>query len=127
MLTVPCSQISQVVLTGRRDVEQVRNCWNRFWSLFKCVRRRQEHTGGGDGDEVDLDDSEDGDDEGEVPETGTKRKKPPPKKHGKDGSKEGSREQFSPGVMDSFEQSEFYALIDKVYDIITNHILKCVY
>ena len=96
--TYSIQQISQVILEGRRDVEQVQNCWNRLWALFKCVRRRQEHTGGGDGDDEE--------------EIGKKHKKP--KKHGKDGSSDGNKEQFTPAQMDSFEVSEFFTLIDLV-------------
>ena len=107
--TYSIQQISQVILEGHRDVEQVWNCWNRLWALFKCVRRCQEHTGRGDGDENPSDESDDRDDEEEI---GKKHKKL--KKHGKDGSSDGNKEQFSPAQMDSFEVSEFFTLIDLV-------------
>ena len=107
--TYSIQQISQVILEGRRDVEQVKNCCNRLWALFKCVCRHQEHTGGGDGDENPSDESDDGDDEEEI---GTKHKKP--KKHRKNGSSDGNKEQFTPAQMDSFEVSEFFTLIDLV-------------
>ena len=64
-------QIAQRLLNNKKTAEQVRNLWNRNWDLYKAVRHRQEHTGGGDGD----DESDDKEDEGHVDEV-EKQKKP---------------------------------------------------
>ena len=76
-----------------------------MWVLFKCVCHHQEHTGGGDGDENASDESDGGDDEGNIAEAGKKCRKL--KKHGKDGSLDRNKEQFTPTQMDSFEVLEF--------------------
>ena len=107
--TYSIQQISQVILKGCRDVEQVHNCWNQLWALFKCVCYCQEHTGGGDRDKNASDKSNDEDEDEEI---GKKCKKP--KKHGKDVSSDGNKEQFMPAQMDSFEVSKFFTLIDLV-------------
>ena len=59
----------------------------------------------GNGDENASDESDCGDDEGDIAEAGKKHRKP--KKHGKDGSLDGNKEQFTPAQMDSFEVLEF--------------------
>jgi hypothetical protein len=82
---------------------------NRLWDIYKAVRRRQEHTGGGDGDDATDDETdEDGNDDVDVddgPEGANKRKKP----------KKTARGRFSKKTLDAFEESEFYVLIDAVY------------
>ncbi|EPQ55479.1 hypothetical protein GLOTRDRAFT_93846 [Gloeophyllum trabeum ATCC 11539] len=128
--------ISQKILGGRKDVDQVRNLWHKVWDKYKTCRRREKHTGGGDGDvddtgagsgEEDGDDEErEGEEESPVPaaevdaETGEK-----PKELG-DGQVEGSagdggdkprtkkKARYSKAVLDRFEQSEVYRLIDEV-------------
>ena len=85
---------------------QVRNYWfNQAWEKYKAVRERQEHTGGGDGDadrslDLDADDSDaDGDD---LAVDGSKPKRT-------------KKVQFSPQVLDNFENSRIFELIDAVY------------
>ncbi|KAG2134075.1 hypothetical protein DEU56DRAFT_756981 [Suillus clintonianus] len=46
------NNISGNLLKGRVTSEQVRNFWHgQAWEKYKAVREREEHTGGGDGDE----------------------------------------------------------------------------
>jgi hypothetical protein len=72
--------------------------------MFKVVRRRQEHTGGRDGD----DDSDD-EDEAEEDNDG---------EDGKEGSRKRpaktARARFSKKTLDGFEESVYYRLIDNV-------------
>jgi hypothetical protein len=93
-------QIAQVHLEGRKDADQVHNCWNRFWIMYKAVHRRQEHTGGGDGDE------ETDDDDNEAKGTSDNKRKQQEKKP--------SGACFSKKSLDTFEESVYYALIDNV-------------
>ena len=85
---------------------QVWNYWfNQAWEKYKAVHKRQEHTGGGDGDadrslDLDADDSAaDGDD---LAVDGSKPKWT-------------KKVQFSPQVLDNFENSWIFKLIDVVY------------
>lgn len=67
------------------------------------MRRRQEHTGGGDGDAKRYD-SEAGDDESEeMAVNGAKRKR-----------NQKTKAHFSEKVLDDFERSEVFKLIDAV-------------
>ncbi|KIJ43362.1 hypothetical protein M422DRAFT_67869 [Sphaerobolus stellatus SS14] len=76
-----------------KTVAQVRRCWNGCWDRYKAVRRRQLHTAGGDGDAKDEpeDDSADG------------KKKKRKKQKG-----------FSKNVLDAFEASSLFQMIDSV-------------
>ena len=80
-----------------------------MWGLFKCVHCRQQHTRGGDGVENASEESG-GDNDGKIAEMGHKCKKP--KKHGKDGTLDGSKERYMSAHMDEFEGSEYSTLID---------------
>ncbi|EPS96863.1 hypothetical protein FOMPIDRAFT_1052978 [Fomitopsis schrenkii] len=64
-------------------VKQVTNFWNGVWDRYKACRTREEHTGGGDGDEG-------------RPGVGGRERK------------------FSDKVLDKFERSHYYQLIDAV-------------
>ncbi|EJD02843.1 uncharacterized protein FOMMEDRAFT_156200 [Fomitiporia mediterranea MF3/22] len=96
-------QISQRILPSKSP-EQVRSCWNRTFALYAAVVARQEHTGGGDGDEFKLDQLDLSqvqiEDEGE-----SKRKKRGRSK---------SAPQFSEAQLDAFEQSELFQMLDEV-------------
>jgi hypothetical protein len=70
--------------------------------MYKVVRRRQEHTGGGDGD--DDTDNEDDIEDGEEDGNGKKGKKPTKTARGR----------FSKKTLDAFEESVYYELIDAV-------------
>lgn len=83
-------QISQKLFDGKNDSKSVRNMWERYWAMFKVVRRHQNHTGGGDGDEPD---------DGTDVETGGDGGRKP---------KVLKRVHFSKSVLDTFEQSEFF-------------------
>lgn len=99
-------QISQKLLGGRNDVKSVANMWTRMWALYKAVRRRQEHTGGGDGDQETgpEDDGDDGEDEdGDEASEKTKKRK-----------KAKTKERFTKSVMDTFESSMFFQVLDDV-------------
>ncbi|KAG1732434.1 uncharacterized protein EDB91DRAFT_1349084 [Suillus paluster] len=88
------NNISGNLLKGRVTSEQVRNFWHgQAWEKYKAVREREEHTGGGDGDE-------DGSDAECKPLSAKKRKR-------------GSGE-FSAKVLDEFAKSKIYQLIDAV-------------
>lgn len=96
-------KISQKRLDGRKNSKQVRNLWNRYWAIYKLVCRRQEHTGGGDGDdETDL---EGGSDQAND-EDDDKKRKHKPTKH--------PPVRFSKRVLDSFENSVYFPIIDRV-------------
>jgi hypothetical protein len=88
-------------------VTQVRNYWfNQAWEKYKAVRERQEHTGGDGGDadrdnNLDLDNS-DKDADGDI---AVNRSKP----------KRNQKPKFSERVLDTFEQSKNFVLIDAVY------------
>ena len=97
-----CLQISQKLLHGKHDAESVRNMWNRYWSMFKEVRRRQEHTGGGDGDDATEDDGEDEDEREGAHEKKRKR------------AGQAKKVRYTKNVLDSFESSSFFAIIDAV-------------
>lgn len=97
-------QISQKLLGGRNDVKSVGNMWTRMWALYKAVRRRQEHTGGGDGDQ-DTGSDDDGDDGEDEDEHGDKTKKR---------KKTKTKERFTKSVMDNFESSVFFQVLDDV-------------
>ncbi|KZP09677.1 hypothetical protein FIBSPDRAFT_963726 [Athelia psychrophila] len=94
-----CLFISQNLLGNKRDLEQVHNCWNHVWSLYKVCRRREDHTGGGDRD-AQTDNEGLGDDESDDEGGGGLPRKP---------SKRISKRQ-----MDAFEGTEFYNIIDWV-------------
>lgn len=66
--------------------------------MFKIVRRRQEHTGGGDGD----DDGTDLEGEGDGGKDGAKKRKI------------SKRVRFSKSVLDAFEKSVFFRALDEV-------------
>lgn len=122
-LTLFILQISQKLLEGRKSQKQVAQLWSSQWDKYKAVRRRQQHTGGGDGDESDGDSESDPENvteaaltvgKGETadldlghnckPAMKRKRTTPSMKKSGR----------FSHKVLDKFEQSEVYKIIDGV-------------
>ncbi|KZP34565.1 hypothetical protein FIBSPDRAFT_881082 [Athelia psychrophila] len=90
--------ISQKLFGGKHDGKAVDNLWSRFWAMFKIVRQRQDHTGGGDGDDdgTDLEGGGDGADEG------TKKRKV------------SKRVRFSKSVLDTFEHSVYFEALDAV-------------
>ncbi|KAH7921579.1 hypothetical protein BV22DRAFT_1132169 [Leucogyrophana mollusca] len=68
--TIVCNK-----LDGCFTATQVRNYWlNQAWEKYKQVREREEHTGGGDGDD-DRNCSPDADEEDNIALDGTKRKR----------------------------------------------------
>lgn len=76
-----------------------------MWAMYKLVRCREEHTGGGDGDdETDLEEGDDNDDDGGDDNGDGKKRKWPTVK----------RVRFSKRVLDMFETSAFYKIINKV-------------
>lgn len=77
-----------------------------MWSIFKIVRRREDHTGGGDGDDgTDLEDNGPGDtEEGEGAAGAKKRKKGVGK----------TKVRYTKNVLDTFQHSIFYPIIDAV-------------
>ncbi|KAF8159923.1 hypothetical protein B0H34DRAFT_797120 [Crassisporium funariophilum] len=92
---------------GRISASQIKNYFtNQAWEKYKAVRERQAHTGGGDGDAKRVDalsssNDEDSDSDQEEPtETGKRKRK--------------GREKFSQTVLDEFEKSEIFKLIDAV-------------
>ncbi|KAG2112865.1 hypothetical protein DEU56DRAFT_762003 [Suillus clintonianus] len=107
--TTTFTYIACVLLKGRVDHAQIRNFWhNQAWPKYKAVRERQEHTGGGDGDEDGEGDELDGECgnivEDDVALDGTKRKRT-------------SKKKVSKKVLDEFEASEIFRAIDAVHDI----------
>lgn len=97
---------------------QVRNLWCRQWDLFKAVRRRQDHTGGGDADERE-DDSQ-----SEVDEEAAKDDVENGEKVAKDGKHLSAKKRlaalgakkpkFSQAHLDDFENSEWFRMIDQM-------------
>lgn len=71
--------------------------------MFKEVRRRQDHTGGGDGDDVTDHDEAEG--EGEANGDGKRKKQK---------KKTVKKARFTKNVLDGFEESVFYPIIDRV-------------
>ena len=90
-------------MKGRLDHAQIRNFWhNQAWPKYKAVWERQEHTGGGDGDEEDDGDEVEGESlEDDIALDGTKRKYT-------------SKKKMSKKVLDEFEASEIFKTIDAV-------------
>ena len=88
-----------------KTTEQVRQWYSRTWTLYCAVRLRQEHTGGGDGDQFRIDDAglasiqEDLNDN--KPSTDTNKDQP-------------SKRQFSTNQLDTFEDSKLFQLLDGV-------------
>lgn len=92
-------------MKGRGTAKQITNFWQTCWDKYKAVRKQQEHTGGGDGDESrdDAGSGSDTDNE-ELSISGEKRKRAGKPKN-----------EFSSTVLDKFEQSKIFDMIDKVY------------
>ncbi|CAE6451597.1 unnamed protein product [Rhizoctonia solani] len=88
--TVVFKEVSEAILLGSKDWRQVANFWNSCWKKFKACRRRENHTGGGDGDELVIDDMRE------------------------DEPVESAQTQFSDTQLDRFEQREIYQCILKV-------------
>lgn len=121
-------QVSQKVLEGRKTVKQVQDMWEGMWDRFKAVRRRQEHTGGGDGNDATESEKEESDEVKEVkhastvkggnaaedlpvkPFAGMKRKRP---------AASSSTPRFSKRVLDRFEESQIFYIIDSVYVLVS--------
>ncbi|KAG0704471.1 hypothetical protein DFH29DRAFT_997562 [Suillus ampliporus] len=101
--TTTFTYIACVLMKGRLDHAQIRNFWhNQAWLKYKAVQERQEHTGGGDGDEDDNGDEVDGESvEDDIALDGTKRKHT-------------SKKKISKKVLDEFEASELFKTIDAV-------------
>lgn len=89
-LNVP-SQTASDIFKGFYSPTQLMNAWKTIWDKYKAVRECQEHTGGGNGD-ADCDDE----------------------KRRKRATKRGKRK-YSDKVLDAFEASEIFELLDKVY------------
>jgi hypothetical protein len=116
LINVASIQISSKILEGRVTAIQISNYWlGQAWEKYKAVRRNQGHTGGGDGDEdrrdvgLDLDALDAGSSsssETDDSSSGGKRKRKP---------KKSMKMKFSRKVLDEFEKSEAFELIDKVY------------
>ncbi|KAJ4488805.1 hypothetical protein C8J55DRAFT_604065 [Lentinula edodes] len=70
---------------------QLSNAWKALWEKYKAVRERQEHTGGGDGD------ADRGEDD-KIKERIARR----------------GKAKFSERVLDAFEASKIFELLDKV-------------
>ncbi|KAF8152558.1 hypothetical protein B0H34DRAFT_861765 [Crassisporium funariophilum] len=94
-------------LPGQILALQIKNYFtNQAWEKYKAVRERQVHTGGGDGDAKRVDalsssnDKDSDSDQEEPTETGKRKCK--------------GREKFSQTVLDEFEKSEIFKLIDAV-------------
>lgn len=116
-LTQHPDQLAAKVLRpeNRVTVKQVTGFWhNQAWAKYKACRERAEHTGGGDGDaDIDLtrDSSDSSLDEGSDAnvkkvvdlEVGAKRKRGVKTQWG-----------YSNEVLDEFEQSKMFELIDNV-------------
>lgn len=119
-------------MEGRKSVEQVKNLWNTQWSKYKAVRRRENHTGGGDGDiasdaGTDPEGKEAAEEEGgnadvkesdenlegtltdavDIKPLNMKRKRASTK-----GTTE--RKNYTKLTLDAFENSEIYCIIDRV-------------
>ncbi|KAK7457877.1 hypothetical protein VKT23_010221 [Stygiomarasmius scandens] len=75
------------------QVSQVKSFWLAVFEKYKAVRVRQEHTGGGDGD---------ADSDAEETKSDLKRKRVT------------NTRRFSTAVLDAFEESEYFEVIDKV-------------
>ena len=87
----------------------MRRQWYRLWDCYKACRRREEHTGGGDGNAVDVTEVESVPSEGEIETKG--------KKTGGNSKHAGpmnTRGQFSMHVLDMFAMSRCYQMIDEV-------------
>ena len=110
------SQIAQKEFENRKTSKQVMNLWNRMWGMYKINRRREEHTGGKDGDEPSDDgasasESDDEDEDGvDGSQTGTGKKRKASKATTK-------RERFSRKQLITFRDSPLYDIIDQVYVI----------
>lgn len=78
-----CVELVYTTFKKAVTVKQVTNFWNGVWDRYKACRTREEHTGGGDGDEG-------------RPGVGGRERK------------------FSDKVLDKFERSHYYQLIDAV-------------
>ena len=70
------------------------------------MRQREKHTGGNDGDVDRMDPGDDSDDADDTPASRKERKRKRAQER---------KDEFSQGVLDKFEKSEMYKLIDKVY------------
>ncbi|KAG8914341.1 hypothetical protein FRC00_014371 [Tulasnella sp. 408] len=99
------THISQKLVKNKASVAQVRNLWNRIWDKYKACRRRQKHTGGGDPDEDEVD--EDEREDSPAADESSKAKKKTKKKKKKTG--------FSDQVLDDFESSAIYEMIDQAF------------
>ncbi|KAH9924240.1 hypothetical protein B0H21DRAFT_764946 [Amylocystis lapponica] len=85
-----------------KSSDQIRRQWNYIWEVYVACRRREGHTGGGDGDD------ESGDDEGDGGEGYAKKDIKTEKGDAVVGK-------FSKAVLDKFETtSKLYKLIDAV-------------
>ena len=105
-------QISDCIISGKSP-EQVRRQWYRLWDCYKACRRRVEHTGGGDGNMRSGESSSqsgEGDNEDGI-STGVGNAKSCNKKSKWLGA---TRGQYLHKVMDVFETSNLYRMIDKV-------------
>ncbi|KAI0056072.1 hypothetical protein BV25DRAFT_1921308 [Artomyces pyxidatus] len=106
--------ISSTILENRVTTEQVKNYWSlQAWPKYKAVRARQEHTGGGDGDE-DRDEAHEGSDDGDDGGAGDVEDNTLTQKAGKRKRTNPKKAVFSRKVLDAFEVSKVFELIDAV-------------
>ncbi|KAH7325532.1 hypothetical protein B0J17DRAFT_723005 [Rhizoctonia solani] len=114
--TIVFEEISEAILLGSKDWKQVANFWQTCWKKVKACRRRENHTGGGDGDKLIIDDvhEEVGSElehEGAVSEdeTGPAVKKEP---------QDSAQAAFTNAQLDRSEETEIYKLL---LDVAGNH------
>ncbi|KDQ09815.1 hypothetical protein BOTBODRAFT_47413 [Botryobasidium botryosum FD-172 SS1] len=103
------------MFSGKKSAQQIRNLWNRMWDLYKTVRQREEHTGGGDGDATDEgDDAGEGDGDGD----GKGNEAPAKSEAGKSPKKRltsnAKKSKYSTAQLNEFEASEIFRMIDLV-------------
>ena len=96
-------------MNGEFTPQQCKNYWsNNAWAKYKAVRHREKHTGGGDGDADRMEPNSNADSE-DIFNTPAQRKEAKRKRA------QQRKNEFSQAVLDEFEQSEMYRLIDEVY------------
>ncbi|KAG8698262.1 hypothetical protein FRC08_006031 [Ceratobasidium sp. 394] len=95
-------QVSKDVLHGSKTPDQVQWHWKACYGKFVAILRREEHTGGGDGDEVEQDEAldENNDSDVEIMSEGGKKVRIG-----------GDMGAYSGAVLDAFEQTELYTMI----------------
>jgi hypothetical protein len=105
------NQVSQRILNNSKTPKQCRSKWDREYSLYKDVVRRLKHTGGGDGDaesNADGEDNQAGDETGDTEDVSKKRT-------ALTRAAANKQYKYSKSIMDGFEASELFRLMDEVY------------